>query len=61
MTDHSSNMRLSPGKPLSITPAPVLTPLFNYFIAPDKTTGSALSGAVVETSLSCLNRKKLVS
>lgn len=63
MTDHSSKARISPGKPLSITQTPVLTPQFNRSLAAsDKITSNVLSDAVlVGESSSRLNNKKLIS
>lgn len=64
MTDHSSKARISPGKPLSTTQVPVLTPQFNHHslmrTAPDKTISHVTSDAVAESS-SRLNNKKLIS
>ena len=63
MTDHSSKARISPGKPLSTTQTPVLTPQFNRSLtAPNKTISNMLPDAVVvEESPSYLNHKKLIS
>lgn len=67
MTDHSSKARMSPGKPLLTTPAPVLILQFNHYAltimttAQDKTINSVLSSAAVEKSLPNSNYKKLVS